>query len=273
LLLDKQYLYVASLVCASYSTQSKKFPTKDTHYGVLGVKDNASSNEIRGAFLKKVKECHPDINQADPLSEKKFVRVNEAYTVLNKPSSKQSYDNSLVQKQTSKGNKKENGKDIRSQYQSYDSKETFYYSWSVDDQGQWRKQFHVQNPKYYNIKRKLKRYSRGLWVVGLILWMIFGGAACIGLAYFFYTVNEEGSHFLNEGGKMYFDSSDTKRTYKSELQGGKQPMIIKTSKEMQGDETPSNPLKENNRVTRKEMAEIIALQKAEKERIGLSGSK
>jgi curved DNA-binding protein CbpA len=66
------------------------------HYEVLDVKKDATSDEIREAFLKQSKECHPDLNHKDPNNHEKFVRVNEAYSVLSKPVSKREYDLTLA---------------------------------------------------------------------------------------------------------------------------------------------------------------------------------
>jgi len=86
--------------CSFYSTGFGRFWAKDDHYSVLGVKEDASSSEIRAAFLKKSKECHPDVNPTDPNSQEKFVRVNEAYSVLSQSSSKGDYDRSKNSPQT-----------------------------------------------------------------------------------------------------------------------------------------------------------------------------
>jgi len=67
----------------NYSTSFKDYwKVKGDHYSVLGVEKGASEAEIKKAFLKKSKECHPDLNQNDPNSQKKFVRLNEAYAAL-----------------------------------------------------------------------------------------------------------------------------------------------------------------------------------------------
>lgn len=47
---------------------------KDTKlYEALGVKPDASSNEIRKAYYKLARETHPDkVGDSDPLAKEKF---------------------------------------------------------------------------------------------------------------------------------------------------------------------------------------------------------
>ncbi|GFO05127.1 Dnaj subfamily c member [Plakobranchus ocellatus] len=74
---------------------SRNKSTKKTHYEVLGLGQNATSKDIRTAFLEKSKECHPDLNKLNPENHKQFIQVNEAYSVLSRPQSRQHYDIAL----------------------------------------------------------------------------------------------------------------------------------------------------------------------------------
>ena len=40
-------------------------------------------------------QLHPDVNAKDPKTHEKFVKVNEAYSILSKPISRKEYDVSL----------------------------------------------------------------------------------------------------------------------------------------------------------------------------------
>ena len=63
------------------------------HYQVLGVPKNATSKEIRTAFIRLSKELHPDVNETTPKeSDISFVDVNEAYSVLSNPTTRREYD-------------------------------------------------------------------------------------------------------------------------------------------------------------------------------------
>ncbi|CAH0775407.1 unnamed protein product [Bemisia tabaci] len=65
------------------------------HYEVLEIEKSSSTKEIRDAFIKLSKENHPDKNQNDPENHNKFVRINEAYSVLSQVQSRADYDMKL----------------------------------------------------------------------------------------------------------------------------------------------------------------------------------
>ncbi len=59
------------------------------YYEVLGIKKDASADEIKKAFRKLAQQLHPDKPGGD---EKKFKEINEAYTVLSNPEKRKQYD-------------------------------------------------------------------------------------------------------------------------------------------------------------------------------------
>jgi curved DNA-binding protein len=61
------------------------------YYDVLGVGRNASSEEIQQAFRKLARKHHPDVNR-DPGAEERFKEINDAYSVLSDPKTRQRYD-------------------------------------------------------------------------------------------------------------------------------------------------------------------------------------
>jgi molecular chaperone DnaJ len=66
--------------------------TKRDYYDVLGVGKAASDQEIKAAFRRLAKECHPDRCNGDSTSEKRFKEVNEAYEALKDPQKRAAYD-------------------------------------------------------------------------------------------------------------------------------------------------------------------------------------
>ena len=53
----------------------------DNYYDILGLNSNASPEQIRQAYLKKVKEWHPDINPGGMAeAEKKTKILKPQYT-------------------------------------------------------------------------------------------------------------------------------------------------------------------------------------------------
>jgi len=64
---------------------------KKDYYGALGVKKNASAEEIRKAFRKLARKYHPDVNP-DKSAEEKFKTISEANDVLSDPKKRKMYD-------------------------------------------------------------------------------------------------------------------------------------------------------------------------------------
>ena len=62
------------------------------YYGILGVKQGASGQDIKKAFRKLARKYHPDINPNDKASEAKFKQINEAYEVLSDKDKRKKYD-------------------------------------------------------------------------------------------------------------------------------------------------------------------------------------
>ncbi len=64
----------------------------ETPYQVLGVKPEASADEIRKAYRKLAKQLHPDLNPGKPEAEARFKSVSAAYDLLSDPEKRARYD-------------------------------------------------------------------------------------------------------------------------------------------------------------------------------------
>ena len=65
---------------------------KRDYYEVLGVKKDASAEEIKKAYRKTAMKYHPDRNPGDKEAEEKFKELGEAYEVLSDEDKRSRYD-------------------------------------------------------------------------------------------------------------------------------------------------------------------------------------
>jgi molecular chaperone DnaJ len=65
---------------------------KRDYYEVLGLSRGASEQDIKSAFRRLAKDCHPDRNHGDQNAEHKFKELNEAYEALKDPQKRAAYD-------------------------------------------------------------------------------------------------------------------------------------------------------------------------------------
>jgi curved DNA-binding protein len=61
------------------------------YYATLGVKKDATQEDIQKAYRKLARKFHPDVNK-DPKAEIKFKEIGEAYEVLKDSEKRQKYD-------------------------------------------------------------------------------------------------------------------------------------------------------------------------------------
>ena len=62
------------------------------YYATLGVSRTATPEEIKRAYRKVARKCHPDLNPGDKTAEAKFKDLNEANQVLSDSDKREKYD-------------------------------------------------------------------------------------------------------------------------------------------------------------------------------------
>lgn len=62
------------------------------YYDLLTVSTNATSSEIKKAYYKVARICHPDKNPDDPDAARKFQEIGQAYQILSNEDSRKNYD-------------------------------------------------------------------------------------------------------------------------------------------------------------------------------------
>ena len=62
------------------------------YYQILGIKKDASADDIKKAYRKLARKYHPDLNPGDKKAETKFKEINEAQEVLSDPDKRKKYD-------------------------------------------------------------------------------------------------------------------------------------------------------------------------------------
>ncbi|MEM6446663.1 MAG: DnaJ domain-containing protein [Cyanobacteria bacterium J06642_2] len=71
---------------------------RQTHYQVLGVAISATAEDIKLAYRRLAKQCHPDVRRdaaSEPAMAERIRLVNEAYAVLRHAESRRQYDRLL----------------------------------------------------------------------------------------------------------------------------------------------------------------------------------
>lgn len=67
-------------------------PSTNDYYKTLGVKRDASADDIRKAYRRLARKYHPDLNPGDKASEERFKQVQESYDILSDAKKRKMFD-------------------------------------------------------------------------------------------------------------------------------------------------------------------------------------
>ncbi|KAF5745374.1 chaperone protein dnaJ 11 chloroplastic-like [Tripterygium wilfordii] len=93
----------SSRVCKTYGLAS--MASTSSFYELLGIPTSASCGEIKAAYRRLARVCHPDvvsINQKE-MSANEFKKIHVAYSTLSDPNKRATYDRNLYASPRRKG--------------------------------------------------------------------------------------------------------------------------------------------------------------------------
>jgi curved DNA-binding protein CbpA len=73
-----------------------QFGRFDNLYRVLGLRPDADSKKIKAAYVRLIKQVHPDFNAGDAQAEQLTKQLNRAYQTLGKTDTRAAYDTELA---------------------------------------------------------------------------------------------------------------------------------------------------------------------------------
>ncbi|XP_019965877.1 dnaJ homolog subfamily C member 4 [Paralichthys olivaceus] len=172
------------------------------YYDILGIKSDASLEEIKNAFFDKSKKLHPDRDPLNPELHGQFVELNEAYHVLSKELSRKEYDFKIRHRYT--GGKA---------FTSTSNHTTYRASTNAQDDSYYWEQFHRSHSAEMSSEERQKRRSRNFRLVGYcVLTMVLSIGAHI---VFFSKLEDVHTNFMDEKDRViteiYNDSKERAR--------------------------------------------------------------
>jgi curved DNA-binding protein CbpA len=90
-LLEKEKT-LTSTPSTSMNPEEERAVKEREYYDLLAISTNATAGEIKKAYYKKARTCHPDKNPDDPEAQAKFQELGQAYNVLSNDQLRAHYD-------------------------------------------------------------------------------------------------------------------------------------------------------------------------------------
>ncbi|KAM9376785.1 dnaJ homolog subfamily C member 4 isoform 1-T3 [Pholidichthys leucotaenia] len=159
------------------------------YYDILGVKYDASLEDIKTAFFDKSKKLHPDSDPSNPALHSQFVQLNEAYRVLSKELSRKEYDFKIQHPYTGS--------------QAFSSTSRHRASTAAHENVRYWEQFHHSQPQETSAEEQQKKRRRNLQLVAycVIAMMLSIGVHTL----FFKKLEEVHSNFMDEKDRVILE--------------------------------------------------------------------
>ncbi|KAK2890854.1 hypothetical protein QQF64_006960 [Cirrhinus molitorella] len=166
------------------------------YYELLGLKPDATLEQIKNAFFDKSKKLHPDSDPSNPGLHSQFVQLNEAYTVLSKEGSRRDYDLRLRYQYAA-------GPAFRS------SSSTSSPSAEASESMRYWEQFRQAQPQESTAEEQGKRKKRNMRLVGYcVLTMVLS----LSVHYFgFRKLEEVHNNFMDEKDRVITEIYNTSK--------------------------------------------------------------
>lgn len=160
-----------------FSKLNRIFSKDQTLYDMLQVEPSSTPLQIKEAYFKIVKTCHPDLNTDDPTAEETFKALAKAYETLKDPTSRRQYDLSMHEPTFSADNYKDNPYYDHSNDEFYRQKgqsvKYYHNKWYGYKAPKGENQ-HDEYEEYTETRREQER-QKAKYRAGVKIAMFFGG--------------------------------------------------------------------------------------------------
>ncbi|XP_074861769.1 dnaJ homolog subfamily C member 4 [Carettochelys insculpta] len=151
------------------------------YYDLLGIKQDATIEEIKQAFFAKSKKLHPDSDPSNPNLHSQFIQLNEAYRVLSKEGSRRLYDSQQAWREawpTMDSSPKHGPFDF-----TEPGSRASASSWGPDENRRYWEQFHAHRAEAFSSAQAKQRQQWNRRLFGYCLLLMLGSMAIHYVAY------------------------------------------------------------------------------------------
>ncbi|XP_064407856.1 dnaJ homolog subfamily C member 4 [Latimeria chalumnae] len=200
LLACKHCLWCSNLTWRRLSTTVSSWLSVNNYYELLGVKEDATLEQIKEAFFERSKKLHPDIDLSNPDLHAQFVKLNEAYSVLSKAGSRRRYDENLQLHRATFS-----GAPFRPYAGTGAKNDPFVYTdlrsrpgsgFEKSEQVRYWEQFRYASPEEYAATRSEKKRRRNMRLLGYCMFIMLGSVVAHYVA--FRKLEEVHNNFMDE---------------------------------------------------------------------------